>query len=151
MQITFADQIIAQEPPEGGFDAVTGFIPNRKSNLQWREGLQLAEALPKARFNRKRTLAGTVTLCYANEAAAAQGVLLFMDVIPDEGALKVLAYGAETTFAKAVITDVSASRLGITVFAKLTFAVGPGVVSNVAITTEDGLVIETEDGKQITS
>jgi len=114
--------------------------------------LQLTDALPKARFNRKRTLAGGITLCYANEAAAAQGVLLFMDIIPDEGSLKVLSYGAETTFAKAVITDVTATRIGITVFAKLTFAVGPGVVSNVAIVTPDtGLIVGTEDGKIITS
>jgi len=152
MQMTFADRVIAQESLEGGFDAVTGFIPTRKSNVQWMEGLQLAEALPRARYNRKRTLAGQIVRCYATELAAAQAVLMYLDDLPDDGPLVLFAYGATTTFARAVLNDVSATRLGITVFAKLSFAVGPGIISDVPIVTPDtGLILETEDGKIITN
>jgi hypothetical protein len=157
MQITFAGIVIANPPSMGGFQAVTGFLPQKKSNLQWGEFLRAQDAVPFARGNRKRTLAGTITQEYDSLGAAVQAALTYLDGLPDAGILIIAEAGVSTLFAAAVLTDLKVRRVGVTVMADLTFAVGPGVnyapsagAGGGAIETESGSPILTESGETIT-
>lgn len=128
MQITFAGTIIAQEPTEGGTDAITGFMPKRKANVQWAEPLRATDAVPFARVNRKRSLTGTITPGqFGSLATAATKLLLNFDTLPDSGALIISVGGTNFNFGDAVLESVDAvKRNGVTVIYTLTFQVGPG-------------------------
>jgi len=128
MQITFAGTIIAQEATEGGTDSITGFIPKRRANVQWVEPLRATDAIPMARLNRKRSLAGTIVYGpFGSLSAAMQKLLLNYDTLPDSGPLQILVGGITTSFGTAVLESVDAmKRNGVTVSASLTFQTGPG-------------------------
>lgn len=152
MQITFAGTIIAREFSDGGTDAVDGFLPKRTPNLQWGEALRGTDAAPLAgRANRKRSLAGTITLQpFADEGSALQAALLYLDDLPDVGGLIIRESGRETTFDSASI-DYSIKRHGVTVTASITFSVGPGKdTTTSAITDESGTDIIDQTGAPIT-
>jgi hypothetical protein len=145
MQLTFAGTVIAQEPTEGGTDAVTGFMPKRHATVQWAEFLRSTDATPLARLNRKRSLSGTIVYGpFSTLSSAAQKLLLNYDALPDSGPLVLLVGGINTSFGVAVLESVEAKqRMGVTVSATLTFQVGPGTSTG----TSD---LQDQDGNNLT-
>jgi hypothetical protein len=154
MKITFAGTPIASESPEGGTDAVAGFVPKGSQVVQWIEPLRAPDATPIARGNRKQTLTGTIWLAQTDTLAEAMLLRgLIFTQLPRSGPLVFVVQGSALTYANAVLTsfDSIANAKGVAVAYQLTFSVGPGQQTQLAIATEGGLGFATENGKQIIS
>jgi hypothetical protein len=128
MQIIFNNTPIATSPMEGGTDAVEGFLPKRKINVQDDEFMRVTDSDPQSRGNRKRSLTGTITpAAFDDRGTAASALLLYLDTFPDQGPLKIIVGGKETTYANAVLEAVDGvKRLGVTIAVSLSFRTGPG-------------------------
>jgi len=154
MQITFAGTLIAQEATEGGTDTVTGFMPKRHAIVEWAEFIRAPNATPLARFNRRRSLTGTITPGpFPDLASAAQKLLLNLDALPDSGVLILQIGGTNFTFGLAVLESIEAvKRMGVTVAATLTFQVGPGLNSgSTTLTDGTGNPLTDDHGNPLTS
>jgi hypothetical protein len=151
MQIKFAGQIIAQDPANGGLDAIQGFVPTRKSNTQWAEYLRAKDAVPINRGNRKRTITGKITPTpYDDYGTAVQALLLFLDTLPDTGPLLIQAGTKSTVFANASFDSVTEVKInGISIAVSLTFLTGPGNDYSTPIQDESGNPIQDESGSNI--
>lgn len=154
MQITFAGTIIAQEPTEGGQDAIQGFMTKRKANVQYPDYIRAKDDVPIARLNRRRTLTGTIVYGpFSTLSAAAQKLLLNYDALPDSGPLLITVGGISTIFGVAILETCDAvKRQGVTVSSTLTFQVGPGLnIGGGVLTDENGVDLTDQNGINLTS
>lgn len=154
MQLTFAGTIIAREPTEGGTDAIEGFIGKRRSLVQVAELIRVTDSPLYPRFNRRRTLTGTITYgAFSTLSAAMQKLLLNYDSLPDLGTLQILVGGETTLYSVAILESPDAKkRMGVTVSATLTFQIGVGLnIGNGILTDESGNDLTDQSGNNLTS
>jgi hypothetical protein len=152
MQLIFAGTSIANDPNTGGTDAIEGFLGKRRSAIQRVGYLRAPNLFPMSRFQRARTLTGTITPeAYPTLDAACQAMLLFLDTLPDFGVLQVVSGAKTTVYAQACIGAVDAvTRKGVMLKVTVNFEVGPGYDSTQAgIISQQGAQILNQDGTPI--
>lgn len=152
MQITFADIIIAQEPSQGGFDAVTGFLPEGDQDVQPRKRLRAKWAIPKSRDNRLHVLVGQITPPpFATPGAALISLMLRFGSLPGDGTLIFTeADGESVIFQNASLKHFRPlKREGVFYAMELTFWAGMPAQNNQVIVNESGAELTDGNGNQI--
>jgi len=156
MQITYGGKPIATEPP-AGTDGVLGFmVPRGEQNFQWMEGLRAADSYPIARFNRKRTISGSIyPAALTTLAAALQARTQFYENLPASGPLVIQQDAQVETFNYAVLQTIEvleAVTEGVSYGLKFSFLVGPpgaNTANNVLQTGSGSGVLEDGRGNEL--
>jgi len=154
MKITFAGNLIASEPPEGGTHAVTGFKPKAKTNVIYPKYLRAEYDTPIPRGNRVTTLTGTITPSPAPTLEAAMLALeALYGSLPESGDLVKTINGNTVTYPGAVLESFEAMEdvNGVSYGYRLTFLAGqPSAYAPAAVLgTGTGNILGTGTGAEL--
>jgi hypothetical protein len=151
MQIIFNGSTIAQEFPEGGFDAVTGFEPDGDQQVQITPLLRGSWPFLAARGNCTMTMTGQIVPAPAPTIGEAIfAFMMWMASMPKSGPLLFQQDGVQTTFALGVLKKCRALKhQGVSYAIELTF-VGVNPTQTNVITDSGGGTITDSSGNPVT-
>jgi hypothetical protein len=141
MQVTYAGQVIATEPDQGGLDGIQDFTPGGGKQLtQASTPTRATDAQTFPRGNRKRSITGSVILSTQADLETALRLRgSFYDGLPPVGDLVLILGETTLTYAGAVLEmcEVLKNQQGVSVGFKFTF-IPQGPVATV-VTVNNGL------------
>ncbi len=151
MQIIFAGQQIAADPPEGGFDAIDGFLPDGDFEVQIVKPMRATWATLFDRGNGVVTLTGRISPANPNTVNDAMKLrMLYLATLPRCGALIFATATTQVTFLDAVMKKPRyVEGIGISSVIELTFLATRPTATGANLQTGSGLNLETGSGQQI--
>jgi hypothetical protein len=152
MQITFAGQVIAQEPDQNGTDHVNGFLPDGDQDVQVAKFTRAVDAELFPRGNRVFTLTGTITpVPFASNGAAVLDMMTRFAGLPTAGPLEFLQDSQTVVYGWAALKKLrSVSRDGVSVTYELTFLAVRPVPVPAPFTSQSGSDFTTQGGTAFT-